>query len=405
MNLKKINFKHPKYIYPLIVLPFALFLIYRFEKMSENVQNDDVPVQELSVSLGEVSDSILSKNDAYDRLFQNPDSRTMLEGLDEEEDTLFYYTDNLDDLQKRYIDSLRIARENQQSQLRRGIDRGYYDYRNEYERDYQRSAELLELLNNESRNNPGNFNRSEPVQDNPNTYKEEDEYNEDPIKMMREQMLLLDSLDRARDPELQKELAAQERLKKNEEKYKAFMNSTLKVDKLNSNPAFNTIYKNNQTQYIKAVIDENIKGYLGSRIRIRLLEDVYIEQSKIAKGTVLYATISGFDLQRVHLNIVSILHNNEILPINLTIFDIDGIKGLYVPQSDFREMMRELGINSVQGSSLDMTNQNFYTSMFSNLFSSGSQMISKIIRKNKAKLKYNSHIYLINEKQLNSYNN
>src|SRR5690606_2522314 len=112
-----------------------------------------------------------------------------------------------------------------------------------------------------------------------------------------------------------------------------------------------------------------------------------------------------FDLQRVHLNIVSILHNNEILPINLTIFDIDGIKGLYVPQSDFREMMRELGINSVQGSSLDMTNQNFYTSMFSNLFSSGAQMISKIIRKNKAKLKYNSHIYLINEKQLNSYNN
>src|SRR5690606_7685645 len=166
MNLKKINFKHPKYIYPLIVRPFALFLIYRFEKMSENVQNDDVPDQELSVSLGEVSDSILSKNDAYDRLFQNPDSRTMLEGLDEEEDTLFYYTDNLDDLQKRYIDSLRIARENPQSQLRRGIDRGYCDYRNEYERDYQRSAELLELLNNESRNNPGNFNRSEPVQDN-----------------------------------------------------------------------------------------------------------------------------------------------------------------------------------------------------------------------------------------------
>lgn len=73
---------------------------------------------------------------------------------------------------------------------------------------------MLELLNNESRNNPGNFNRSEPVQDNPNTYKEEDEYNEDPIKMMREQMLLLDSLDRARDPELQKELAAQERLKR-----------------------------------------------------------------------------------------------------------------------------------------------------------------------------------------------
>src|SRR5690606_4976372 len=133
------------------------------------------------------------------------------------------------------------------------------------------------------------------------------------------------------------ELAAQERLKKNEEKYKAFMNSTLKVDKLNSNPAFNTIYKNNQTQYIKAVIDENIKGYLGSRIRIRLLEDVYIEQSTIANGTVLYASISGFDLQRVHLNIVSILHNNESLPINLTIVDIDGIKGLYVPQSDFRE--------------------------------------------------------------------
>ncbi|MFT7729869.1 UNVERIFIED_CONTAM: hypothetical protein ODY12_03740, partial [Salmonella enterica subsp. enterica serovar London] len=65
---------------------------------------------ELSVSLGDTQDSILSKNDAYDKLFSKGDGRTMLDGLQQENDSLNQYTDNLEYKQKRYIDSLNEVR-------------------------------------------------------------------------------------------------------------------------------------------------------------------------------------------------------------------------------------------------------------------------------------------------------
>jgi hypothetical protein len=37
----------------------------------------------------------MTKNDAYDAFFKKDDNRTMLEGLDKEEDSLYSYEDQL----------------------------------------------------------------------------------------------------------------------------------------------------------------------------------------------------------------------------------------------------------------------------------------------------------------------
>ena len=214
----------------------------------------------------------------------------------------------------------------------------------------------------------------------------------------------MDSLEKSKDPEYQSALAAENKLKKNKEKMTAFLNSTLRVDKSTLNPSFNSITKKNGDSFIKAVIDENNKGYLGSRIRFRLLEDINVGKHKINKGTILYGQISGFSLQRVNLNVISILKDGNILPVNLSVFDMDGMQGLYIPQSDFREMLREMGSNSVQGTQMDSGGESFFTSLFSSLFSSTSKTIANMIRQNKAKLKYNSYLYLINDKELKKNN-
>ena len=117
------------------------------------------------------------------------------------------------------------------------------------------------------------------------------------------------------------------------------------------------------------------------------------------KGSFLYAEISGFSMQRVELNIISVMIDNQIYPINLSIYDMDGIRGLYVPASAFREMTRQLGANSVQGINVE-NGQGFFSSMASNLFRSASEAVVAIIRKNKVTLKYSTYIYLINEKEL-----
>lgn len=397
MENKKLNFKQKKYILPLIALPFILFFGYQAGQFINPSTQAPPPTQELSLSLGDTQDSILAKDDAYDALFANEGTRTLLDGLEKENDSLRTYEDNLDVKQKRHIDSLRAIRNNP-TQFSKSFDKSFYEPSSTPEdRDYQRSLELIKMLNEKGNSNTTS---SQPTTNLNQQATKQNEEIDDPVKTLRKQMLIMDSLEKARDPEHQSKLAAELKLKKDKEKYDAFLNSTLRVHKAHTNPSFNTVYRDGDTFYVKAVIDESVKGTLGSRIRFRLLEDVFIGKYKVNKGTFLYGQISGFSLQRVNLNIVSILNHGEILPINLSVYDIDGIKGLYVPMSDFREMMREMGSNSIQGTSLDMGSQSFYQSILSSAFSSASRTISNLIKRNKAKLKYNTYIYLINEEEL-----
>lgn len=395
MDFKKINLKQQKYILPLIALPFILFLGYQSGKLMGGSNDRKEAPKELSMSLGESQDSILSKNEAYDKLFSKGDGRTMLDGLQQESDSLNQYTDNLEYRQKRYIDSLNEVRKLQTANSTAGQS-SYYQPNRAEQKDYARSREIIRMLNQEASGSAASVQDKDPAA--------VAEQNMDPVKMMREQMLVMDSLEKSRNPEFQAEMKAQELLKKNKQKMDAFLNSTYYVTKSNIHNGFNSIFREKETSFVKAVIDENLTGYLGSRIRFRLLEDVFIGKQKLDKGTVLYGQISGFTLQRVNLNIVSVMKAGEILPVNLSVYDSDGMQGLYVPNSAFREMLRELGSNSVQGTNMDAGGKGFYTSLLSNAFRSASQTAASLIRTNKAKLKYNSYIYLINEKDLKNNN-
>lgn len=64
---------------------------------------------------------------------------------------------------------------------------------------------------------------------------------------------------------------------------------------------------------IKAIIDENVKAVDGSRVRLRLLDDVEIGEMIVKKGAYLYATMSGFSSQRVKGTVKSVLVDDEIV--------------------------------------------------------------------------------------------
>ncbi len=406
MKKNKINFKSKKYIFPLIFLPFIIFIGYQIINFIEQKesQKEEERQKELSISLGEVRDSILNKNAAYDEFYKSRENRTMITNLEKEQDSLLYYSETLDNKQKRLIDSIENEREKAFRNNGMGLNqrKSYYTPNSskqtknveidEDEREYQRQVELIKMLNGTEKKLSQKQEEKEEVE----------EKEVDPLRMMKEQMLFMDSIERARNPELKAQMEAQNILKRKQAKMEEFLNSTFNVSKKSNSAAFNHISKEKTSNLIKAVIDENIKGYLGSRIRIRLLEDVFVGNTKMPKGTVLYALISGFGLQRVNLNIVSVMLEGEIFPINLSVYDNDGMKGLYVPRSAFREMMREIGSNTnyLQGSSMQNGNQNFYASLISGVINSASQTIAKVIRSNKVRLKYNSFVYLVDEKEL-----
>ncbi|WP_435523421.1 hypothetical protein [Chryseobacterium indoltheticum] len=110
--------------------------------------------KELSLSLGESQDSIMTKNDAYDAFFKKDDNRTMLGGLDKEQDSLLSYDDQLSLAQKRKIDSLKAFNSRQNKYQTTGNSSSYYNPKQGTEdQDYKRSAEIIKMLNDNSMEN------------------------------------------------------------------------------------------------------------------------------------------------------------------------------------------------------------------------------------------------------------
>ena len=166
-----------------------------------------------------------------------------------------------------------------------------------------------------------------------------------------------------------------------------------------SSDYFNTLAENEpEPRLIKAIIDENIKAVEGSRVRLRLLDDVEIDGKVVPKGSYLYATMSGFGSQRVKVE-------DELVKVNLSLYDTDGLEGLYVPSSSFRETTQDVASNAL-GSTMSINNGSTGNTFaqwgmqaIQNAYQRTSNALSKAVRKNKAKLKYGTFVYLVNGRE------
>ncbi len=172
---------------------------------------------------------------------------------------------------------------------------------------------------------------------------------------------------------------------------------------------FNTLAKDSyEPKLIKAIIDENIKAVDGSRVRLRLLDDVEINECVVKRGSYLYATMSGFSSGRVKGNITSILIHDELVKVSLSLYDTDGMEGLHVPNSQFRETSKDVASGAVSGN-MNMNTGTTGSSLAqwgmqaaTNAYQKTSNAIGKAIKKNKVKLKYGTFVYLVNGRETNN---
>lgn len=176
-----------------------------------------------------------------------------------------------------------------------------------------------------------------------------------------------------------------------------------------SSDYFNTLAKDaKEPKLIQAIIDEDIKAVDGSRVRLRLLDDIEINESVVKRGTYLYATVSGFSSGRVKGTIGSILVNDELVKVSLSLYDTDGMEGLYVPNSSFRETSKDVASGAMSGN-MSMNTGTYGNSLaqwgmqaVNNAYQKTSNAISKAIKKNKVKLKYGTFVYLVNGRETNN---
>lgn len=177
--------------------------------------------------------------------------------------------------------------------------------------------------------------------------------------------------------------------------------------RVNESDYFNTIAETQAApNIIKAIIDEDITAVDGSRVRLRLLDDVKINDVVMTKGNYLYAVMSGFGSQRVKGAIKSILVSDELFKVNLSLYDMDGLEGLYVPQSSFRETAKNVGSSAMNGS-LNLNSsgssgdqvKTWGLNALSNAIQKSTNAVSKSIRQNKVHLKYGTQVFLVNGRE------
>jgi len=374
----KINFRQPKYVLPLILVPFLCLFFYVWHSGFGKPKQKVIEKNGLNNTVGEVSSAVKKKQladklDAYRNTFKEADGLSAVSIIPNAAGTGVPVHSSASDSAKRKLDSIRRAMD---KRFRPGVSE-------------QHDRTLAKQLNGFGSVRPKPVPVRSEVRD------------RDPMEMFKAQMSYMDSLGKANDPglkaERQKKEAAEKlaALKANEPR--------LAVSKAADQPdGFNTVMPKQDAGFINAAIDEDVTGFAGSRLRLKLLDDIYAGNNLIRKGTFLYALVSGFSQQRVTLSITSILADGKILPVKLELYDLDGLPGLYVPSSAFRDFTKDLGSNSVQGVSLDGSSggSQFFMSTAGKLFQSTSSAIADLIRKNKAKFKYNSFIYLIDPNAL-----
>lgn len=115
--------------------------------------------------------------------------------------------------------------------------------------------------------------------------------------------------------------------------------------------------------------------------------------------------MSGFSQQRVKGTVNSVMIDEEIHKINLSIYDTDGLEGLYVPSSSFRETAKDVGSSALSNNMNINDNTSSGNSVtqwamqgIQNAYQKTSNAISKAIKTNRVRVKYGTKVYLINGK-------
>lgn len=152
---------------------------------------------------------------------------------------------------------------------------------------------------------------------------------------------------------------------------------------------------------IAAVIHQTQSVMAGSTVKLRLIQDIYIEGTLIPKGHFVFgiATLNG---ERLDITIDGVRYGDSLFPVELVVYSMDGIRGLHIPGALSRKVAKESTARAVQG--LGLTS--FDTSLGAQVASAGIEatrnLLSKRAKLIRVTIKAGDRVLLKDEKQKNN---
>lgn len=397
--LKKINWKQPKYMIPLIIyfplLFVGYFVIDLFYTEKAEVPNNSLTSTEyLNPVLPDAKmkgDGIGNKYESMLKSYGKIDDLSAIDNIDRNNE------DKKEEYNSKYTDEERELLESQESQRIAEMQR-------QLQESAQKGQEVSDGLSEEDRQARSQKREQELMEELNRALAQ--------ARLQGQQATTPMSCTSVADVNMTTETKVEGSVSVNENAVKSLSDEdeaqeVVKKVKVSSD-YFNTLCDNDkEPNLIKAIIDEDIKAVDGSRVRLRLIDDIEINEVVVPKGSYIYALMSGFGSQRVKGNVKSILIGDELIKVNLSLYDTDGLEGLYVPNSSFRETTKDVASGAMSNTSTLTSNNGttgnsltqWGTQAIANAVQKTSNALSKAIKKNSAKLKYGTQVYLINGKE------
>jgi len=148
---------------------------------------------------------------------------------------------------------------------------------------------------------------------------------------------------------------------------------------------------------IKAEIYETTTVLDGNRVKLRLLEDTWLDGKKIVRNSFIYG-ICKINNERLHISITRFPVEEDFVPVDLAIHDLDGLPGLYVPGNAARKVTQEVGSSTNTSSLFGFTNDPL-TYAGVRAADRTAQTLLKRVRLKRVTVKKNTLVYLVNNNQ------
>lgn len=155
---------------------------------------------------------------------------------------------------------------------------------------------------------------------------------------------------------------------------------------------------------IRACVDNDQTVTDGDRLRLRLLEPVMAGGHYIAAGSILYG-MTRMDAQRLQVSVTSIEYDGGIIPVDLSVYDTDGGRGLYVPSSAERNAVKEAAASIVSGmgngiSFSQTAGQQVAMDITRGVMTGGSQYLAAKLRQVRVTVRAGYKLLLVDDKDL-----
>ena len=149
---------------------------------------------------------------------------------------------------------------------------------------------------------------------------------------------------------------------------------------------------------VEAVIHETQTLVNGSVVKLRMTNDIYINGVLIPKNNFLFGTASLND-ERLRIKINTIRFKNSLFPVELSIFDMDGMEGIYIPGAISRDIAKQTPDMALQNIGFTSLNPSVGAQAATAGIEAAKSFVSKKVKLVKVTVKAGYQVLLRDEKQ------